>query len=49
MLILTILAEKQNCSIMDAIILIDLSERIAVGAVVHACITAKAIYMAINW
>ncbi len=49
MLILTILAEEHNCSIMDAIIFIDLSEWIAVRAILNATISAKAVDMAINW
>jgi hypothetical protein len=34
---------------MDAIILIDLSERITVGAILYATIPAEAVDMAIHW
>jgi hypothetical protein len=49
MLILTILAEEQDCTIMDAIILIDLNECIAVRAILYATIFAKAVYVTIYW
>ena len=34
---------------MNAIILIDLSERITVRAILHATVSAKAVDMAIDW
>jgi len=49
MLVLTILAEEHNCTIMDAIVFIDLSKGIAVRAILYTTISAKAVYMAIHW
>jgi hypothetical protein len=49
MFILTILAEEHNCTIMDAIVFIDLSKGIAVRAILHSTVSAKAVYMAIYW